>query len=117
MFVVKIGTFVEQSSKVLDVKIAMIGTGVLVSRLVGWYGGNSEITAHILFLSITVQTDKLKCKHFKSVPPLQLLWFVGNMCLGLVKYASQAKHLVLLVLVGESRGGQQRDNIDSVQLK
>ena len=114
LFVAKIATFVEQSSKVLDVKIAMIGTGGLVGW---WYGGNSKITAHILFLSITVQMDKLKCKHFKSVPPLQLLWFVGNMCLGLVKYASQAKHLVLLILVGESRGGQQRDNIDCVLLK
>ena len=38
VFVVKIATFVEQSSKVLDVKIAMIGTGGLVGWLVGMVG-------------------------------------------------------------------------------
>ena len=36
LFVVKIATFVEQSSKVLDVKIAMIGMGGLVGWMVWW---------------------------------------------------------------------------------
>ena len=84
-------------------------------------GGNSKtIAQHILFLSITGQTDKSMCKHFESVLPLQLLWFVGKMCelclssqIGVPSKALGA----LLVLVGESRGGQGRNNIDSVQLK
>ena len=45
---------------------------------------NIGYAQQILFLSITVQTDTARCKHFESVPPLlQLLWFVGNMSLPL----------------------------------
>ena len=73
VFNVKIATF-----EVLHVKIAMIG-GWLVGWLVG--GGNSKIAAHILVLSITVQTDTTKqVQTFRECsPPFNLLWFLGNM--------------------------------------
>ena len=84
--------------------------------------GTSKNTAHILFLSITVQTDTSMCKHFERVPGTLFLHspFYGllEICVRLVKHASKAKHLVLLALVGESSlepmDGQQRNNIDWV---
>ena len=111
VFNVKIATF-----EVLHVKIAMIG-GWLVCWLVDWLvvGTPKLLRTSFSCQSLFKRTDMSKCKHFESVLPLQLLWFVGNMCLGLVKHASQAKHLVLLVLVGESRGGQRKNNIDCVR--
>ena len=64
--------------------------------------GTSKNTAHILFLSITVQTDTSMCKHFESVPGTLFLHspFYGllEICVRLVKHASKAKHLCCWLL-------------------
>ena len=60
LFVEKIATFVEQSSKVLDVKIAMIGTGGLVGWMVWWelqnYCADPFLVNHCSNWQIEVQT-------------------------------------------------------------